>query len=269
MNLSLIDNPLTPYFLDYEQQFIDYIRDPSPDKLTESLPSKAAIYARLLYSKFDGSLTACFPITRAFLGDESWRQLVRTFIREHRCQSPLYREIPDEFIDFLIKSKPKLDLLELITDLAHFEWMELVLETATGLPESYRFEEAGDVLEDIPVLNPVLHLLRYRYPVQTLTIDNIETWRQEETHHQPDNEQPIILAGLRDSNYCIHFITMNTVTARLIELLQDGFRTGRTALIQLAVELHYPSPENIIPFGEDILNQLVSQQIIIGVKHEI
>lgn len=269
MNLALKDNPLPPDILVYEQQFVNYIRDPSPDKLTERLPQKAAIYARLLYSKFDGSLTACFPITRTFLGDESWRQLVRAFIREHRCQSPLYREIPDEFIGFLIKSKPQLDLPELIPELAHFEWMELVLETATELRENNQFEESGDALEDIPVLTPVLHLLRYRFPVQTLTIGNIETWRQEETGSQSDNEQPVILAGLRDSNYRIHFIKMNPVTARLIELLQDGFRTGRTALIQLAVELHYPSPENIIPFGEDILDQLVSQQIIIGVKHEI
>ena len=146
--------------------------------------------------------------------------------------------------------------------------MELVLETANPTPDSYRSEESGDVLEDIPVLNPVLHLLRYRYPVQTITADD-KDWQPGQMRPQEDTVQPVILAGLRDTAYGIHFIEMNTVTARLIELLQEGYRTGRNALIQLAIELHYPSPESILPFGEDILDQLVAQQIILGVKHEI
>jgi uncharacterized protein len=75
--------------------------------------------------------------------------------------------------------------------------------------------------------------------------------------------------GLRDRDYLIHFIEVNAITARLIELLQDGFRTGRNALMQLAIELRHPMPESILPFGEEILAQLVSQQIIQGLKHEI
>jgi hypothetical protein len=63
---------------------------------------------------------------------------------------------------------------------------------------------------------------------------------------------------LRDNAYRIHFIEVNTFTARLIELLQEGFRTGRNTLIQLAIELHYPHPESIMLFGEDILDQFVA-----------
>jgi uncharacterized protein len=169
-----------PAFLAYQHQFFHYLRQPEQEGLTDSLPANIGIYARLIYGKFDGSLSTCFPISKVVLGDELWRQLVRTFIREHRCQSPLYREIPDEFIEFLI-NKPPPELPEYLVDLAHFEWMELVLETArsnsiSNLDESL---ETCDVLEDIPVLNPVLHILRYRYPVHTFTLEN-QAWQKRQ-----------------------------------------------------------------------------------------
>jgi uncharacterized protein len=261
-------NPHQQGFLAYQQQFVNYLRDPRPELLANGLPPNASVYANLLHRKMDGSLCACFPITRSLLKTERWDNLVKVFIRDHHCQSPLYREIPDEFVDFLINAKPQLGLPDFMVDLAHFEWMELVLETANPTPDSYRSEESGDVLEDIPVLNPVLHLLRYRYPVHTITADD-KDWQPGEMRSQGETGQPVILAGLRDNVYRIHFIEVNTVTARLIELLQEGFRTGRNALIQLAIELHYPSPESMMLFGEDILDQLVAQQIIFGVKHEI
>jgi uncharacterized protein len=260
--------PHEPAFLAYQHEFTHYLRQPEQESLTQSLPANIGIYARLLYSKFDGSLSTCFPISKTVLGEEKWQQLVRSFIREHRCQSPLYREIPDEFIEFLINT-PQPDLPEFLVDLAHFEWIELVLETANPKPtlDLDGMEKTGDILEDIPVLNPVLHILRYRYPVHIFTLEN-QAWLKPEDN-DTGQEQPVILVGLRDKAYRIDFLEINAITARLIELLQEGFRTGRSALMQLAVELKQPTPESLIPFGEVILDQLVSQHIIQGVKHEI
>ena len=81
-------------------------------------------------------------------------------------------------------------------------------------------------------------------------------------------QESIILAGIRDADFKIHFIELNAVTARLIELLQQGLNTGKQALLELADELHYSDPETILPFGVDILQQLKIQHIIIGVQHE-
>lgn len=253
-----------PEFLAYQHRFVNYLRDPRPELLGDVLPSGASVYAKLLQRKIDGSLRSCFPIMRSFLETGDWDALVKTFIRDHLCQSPLYREIPDEFIDFLVNENP-LDLSPFIVELAHFEWMELVLETAQPLTANYTNAVAGDFLDHIPVLNPVLHLLRYRYPVQTITAGN-EHWQSRNNRSKTENEQAVLLVGLRDDAFRIRFIEINPVTARLIELLQEGIHTGRNALIQVATELHYPSPESILPFGQDILDNMASQQILNGVN---
>ena len=117
---SSVLNTQQPEFLAYQQQFVNYLRDPRPELLADGLPSNASVYANLLQRKMDGSLCACFPITRSLLETERWDNLVKLFIRDHHCQSPLYREIPDEFVDFLINAKPQLDLPDFMVDLAHF-----------------------------------------------------------------------------------------------------------------------------------------------------
>lgn len=248
----------------YQRQFTDYLRNPiSHEVIPQTLPSEIKVYARLLHNKIDGSLRACFPIAHELLGPVQWRRLVQTFIRHHRCQSPLYREIPDEFIDYLLHGNLQVKLPEFFTELAHFEWMELVLETAKPAAHIAVIPEPIDPLEQIPVLNPVLHILHYRYPVHRI-VPSDEHWNTWETRLEPYEQEPLILVGLRDNDFNIQFIEINAVTARLIELLQDQFRTGEQALRQLATEMRYSDPEPLLSHGREILQQLQKQHMIIG-----
>lgn len=262
-----VDDKL-PAFQAYQRQFTDYLRDPPKQgPLPEALPPNIGVYARLLHNKIDGSLRNCFPVTRELLGAAHWRQLVQDFISGHRCQSPLYREIPDEFIDYLMHEKDRNGMPEYMIDLAHYEWMELVLETATPEASANILRSQANLLKLIPVLNPVLHLLQYRFPVHRITPTDPH-WKNWEDRRQPYDEEPALLVGLRDKRYRIEFIEVNAVTARLIELLRDNFRTGEQALLQLAVEMRYSPPESILPFGIEILQQLEAQRIIIGARNE-
>ena len=133
MNLSsaLSTNNESPAeFQQYQHQFVSYLRNPQKDQaVPESLPQSSTIYAKLLFSKIEGSLDNCFPISSRLLEATRWTQLVQTFIKDHLCKSPLYREIPDELMDYLMVEKPLVELPQFIIELAHFEWMELVLET--------------------------------------------------------------------------------------------------------------------------------------------
>ena len=261
-------NETRPAFQEYQHQFVDYLRHQTINKaLPETLPQRTRVYTRLLYNKIEGSLRNCFPITRELLGPEQWRQLVQLFIREHRCQSPLYREIPDEFIDYLMNESPQRELPEFIADLAHYEWMELVLETAKPAQTDRFFPVKGDLSTIIPALNPVLYLLHYRYPVQSIKAAD-EHWKNWPTNLNAYTQEAIILAGLRDRDYKIHFVELNPVTAHLIELLQENLHTGEQALLRLAAEMHYSDPDSILPFGINILQQLEEQQIIIGARNE-
>lgn len=265
---TLPDKVKLPAFQSYQQKFVDYLRNPLTTKaLPEILPARVNVYAKLLHNKIDGSLRTCFPITRELLGPALWQLLINDFIKNHRCQSPLYREIPDEFIDYLMIEPPQIELPEFITNLAHYEWMELVLETAKPSHCIKTFPINDDLLNITPVLNPVLYLLHYQYPVQSINHLDVH-WKNWRSRPASYKQHPLILAGIRDSQYQIHFIELNAVTARLIELIQDGFSTGEQALLELAAEMKYGDHETILPFGIDILQQLKTRQIIIGSQYE-
>jgi len=263
-----LDKDSLPSFLNYQHQFVDYLRNPQNDEsLAASLPTRINIYAKLLHSKIDASLHTCFPITHELLGATLWQELVQEFIKVHRCQSPLYREIPDEFIDYLMHENPDLELPEFIIDLAHYEWMELVLETEKPANANPIFSIDDDLLTVTPALNPILHLLHYRFPVQSISPAD-EYWKNWKNRPTPYAQESVILAGIRDADFKIYFIELNAVTARLIELMQEGLSTSEQVLLELAAELHYADHETILPFGIDILQQLKTQHIIIGAQHE-
>ena len=192
--------------------------------------------------------------------------MIKTFIKDHHCHSPLYREIPDEFIDFLMNKQSQLIVPGFIIELAHFEWMELILETEKSSSSTDFIPVQGTLLSCTPVLNPVLHILHYHYPVQNIS-NSDQYWKNWDMHSESYPREKYILAGLRDSDDEIHFIELNAVTARLIELIQKGLYTGKQALIELATEMHYDDVDSILPFGTEILLQLEEQQIIIGKKN--
>ncbi|MGR9100419.1 MAG: HvfC family RiPP maturation protein [Gammaproteobacteria bacterium] len=257
------DSDTTVSLREYQRQFTEYLRNPGANvPLPAVLPQNTAVYARLLHNKIDGNLSNCFPLTRQLLGRARWRRLVRGFIREHACLSPLYREIPDEFIEYLVYEKSAPEYPEFITDLAHYEWMELALETANPVFRGKILPLNGNLLAAVPAINPVMHVLHYRYPVHEMTLSD-EFWKKQAVTRF-SVPQEIILAGLRDRDYRIQFIRLNPVSARLIELLRDEFRTGEQALMQLALELRYRVPESLLPSGLDMLKQFEAQQIIIG-----
>ncbi|MDF1584727.1 MAG: putative DNA-binding domain-containing protein, partial [Methyloprofundus sp.] len=226
---SAQDTP--PEFLTYQHQFVDYLRNPPTDEsVPATLPTRVNVYAKLLHSKINASLRTCFPILHELLGETQWHSLVQDFIKVHRCQSPLYREIPDEFVDYLMHETPHIELPEFIIDLVHYEWMELILETENAVNASPILPVNDDLLTIIPALNPVLHLLHYRYPVQSINATDAY-WKNWQDRPTPYAQEPVILAGTRDADYKIHFIKLNPVTARLIELLQEGLSTGEQALL--------------------------------------
>jgi len=261
-------NDSIPEFQRYQHQFVDYLRHPLEiDVVPEPLPQSSTVYAKLLFSKIEGSLDNCFPISCELLGTKRWTQLIQSFIKDHRCQSPLYREIPDEFINYLMNEPSAIVLPEFIIELAHYEWMELVLETEKATQSPPCFPITKDILNVIPAFNPVFHLLHYHYPVQHITASD-PYWKDWESGTEPYSQESIILAGLRDNDYKVQFIEINTVTARLIELTQEGFSTAEQALLELAAEMHYGDHETILPFGHDIFKQLEQQQIIVGSHNE-
>jgi len=214
------------------------------------------VYNDLLYNNMEGFLLACFPVLRKVLGIRSWSKLVRDFFTVHRCHTPFFRQIPDEFIHYLNNERgERTEDPIFLQDLAQYEWVELMLSVSNKEIEWSQVDPQGDVMNGRPYLNPVLSLQSYAFPVHRIGPrfkPNAE--QKEETH----------FAIFRNSEDRVKFILINPVSLRLLSLLQTTQLTGQEALLQIAEELKHPNPGVVLAGGQDILESLRDSQVILG-----
>jgi hypothetical protein len=210
-----------------------------------------AAYNDLLFNNLCGFLDACFPVPREMLGESRWRRLNRSFYRDWPLHTPWFREIPREFVRYVVENRTRLRLARYLPDLLHYEWVELAVDTMEAVVLAH--DPEGDLMDGVPLLNPALMNLAYDWPVQRIGPD-----------HRPRRPQPTWLVVYRDAADAVQFVEGNATTARLIELLAPGTLSGRAALSTIAGELRHPDPEALIRFGNDQLAQLHGQGIILG-----
>lgn len=244
-------------FQELQLQFLAHCRNPEQQPLPTGFdPQGAAIYVDLLYNKFNDSLTACFPVTHAILGETVWQRTLKDFIAEHRCLSPYYRQIPDEFVLFLQNEHQAIDSLSFLAELAHFEWIELALSIAEAEPVEIETLSDAQLMEDELVFTPVIQLLHYAWPVQQIN-----------GNYRPDEPPSIAthILGFRDASDQVQFIALNPATANLVLLLQNQY-TATQALHELGKDLSPSDLSDLMIFGKGILANLYHHGAIIGSK---
>lgn len=257
MRVRAMSAPL-PEFQRFQYAFTAHIRDPKANACPRGIDAtRMRIYRRLVYNNVENFLLMCFPVLRKVLGTRRWRRLVRAFLATHRSRSPFFREIPDEFIQFLqTEWTSPADYPEFMLELAHYEWIELALSISMDVPDWEGIDPEGSLLEQRPVLNPVLANLCYRWPVHRIAprtrIMSIETY----------------LLVFRDTGDQIRFTEINAFTSRLVKLLETTGHTGQTALEIVATESHHPSPEVVIQGGLAIMRDLQARGALLGVLRE-
>ena len=64
-----------------------------------------AVYREIVFNNIFGSVSACFPVCKSILGARAWRKLVREFFAQHQATTPIFREIPQQFLQFLKTTK--------------------------------------------------------------------------------------------------------------------------------------------------------------------
>ncbi|MGR8934226.1 MAG: HvfC family RiPP maturation protein [Gammaproteobacteria bacterium] len=243
-------------FQQLQRQWLAYLRDPEHQRIPSGIPERRmALYSGLLYNKFEDSLSACFPVTRAMLGALRWQRLLRAFIAKHRCLSPYYRHIPDQFVLYLQQVRQDADDPPYLSELAHFEWIELFLAIDDAEPVCMCSAPESDWLDARPMFSPVLRLLHYGYPVQRLVVERVvDDVPQQATH----------ILGFRDTADAVQFIELNAAAARLLEILLESDCSVKQGLQQIAAELQYPEADVLFAFGSEILAELARQGAILG-----
>lgn len=241
----------------YQLEFTRHLRDPDvhpkPDTVSQQ---RMNVYNGLLFNNIASAVSACFPVLASILGPRKWRRLVKDFFATHRCSTPYFRQVPDEFLQYLQQEwQPDASYPDFMLELAHYEWVELALSVSNLDQATPDYDPDGDLLNAIPIVNPVMANLAYRYPVHQLSTAYSPVSAPENSTH---------LLVYRDADDNIRFNQQNPTTARLITLLTPARLTGGEALQQLAQDLQHPAPDKLTAFGLGLLRTLRQQGCILG-----
>jgi hypothetical protein len=245
-------------FREFQSAFAARIRDPRGHPRPQGVPARRMrVYEELLFSNLEGFLLACFPVTVKLLGVRAWRSTVRRFFAAHRCHSPLFRDIPGEFLRWM---EPEAATLfpdrPWLYEFMHYEWLELDVSMDPST-EACDIDPRGDLLAGHPVLNPTARLACYHYPVHRIG--------PRFTPQVADGALHCYLL-YRDHDDVVRFTLLNAVTAQLLELLRDKPMTGHTVLRRLAGELNHDQTHTFVASGREMLEQLRDAGAVMGTE---
>lgn len=239
-------------FQHFQRAFAGHLRDPHHVPRPAGVPARRmAVYNELLFNNICGFVDACFPVSRAIVGEKRWRRLCRTFYRDWPLHTPWFREIPREFARYLAEADIRQPLPAWLAELAHYEWAELAVDVMDCAPPAH--DPAGDLLAAPVALNPALLILAYAWPVHRIGPD-----------YRPRKPQPTHLVVYRDADDHVQFSAINAVTARLLALLAAAPTSGAAAIRQIATELQHPAPQQLLAHGAALLDDLRRQGIVLG-----
>ena len=241
-----------------QREFAAHLRNPGTHPAPAGIEDRRLdIYRNLFFNNVNGFLRQGFPVLHSLLDSDRWQRLARTFFEHHASQTPYFLEIPQEFVSFLASgqgSEPGDPPFML--ELAHYEWMELVLDASTETFPETGFHPEGDLLRAIPELSPLHEILSYHFPVHKIC-----------TEFQPQQalEQPVWLLVYRDRDDCVRFMEINAPTARLLQLIGEHPQyTGKAVVGRLAEEMQFTDVAALEIFSRDILQQMRERDILIG-----
>lgn len=249
-----------PAFQRQQLAFTAHIRDPENNPIPDGIPTRRmGIYRELFFNNFDDQLSRNFPVLRQIIPDERWSALVRDFMVKHRAATPLFTEVGLEFIEYLQQEhEPQPGDWPFMVELAHYEYVELAVSISTADEAHIEYDPNGDLLEGRPLVGPTTWNLSYQWPVHQIGPDYL-----------PDEapQQPTHLVVYRDRLDDVHFLEINAVTQRLLQLLKENpQQTGLDVLKAIADELNHPQPETVIAGGQALLDDLHRRNIILGTR---
>lgn len=187
-------------------------------------------------------------------------RMIRDYFSNHLSHTPLFPEMPREFLMYLENERNNPEDPDFINELAHYEWVELALMTS-DIDETINRETInpdGDLLNGSPVLSPLAWILNYHYPVHQISDEFIP---------QEPSEHPVFILVYRDNEDEVHFMELNPITAQLLQLITEKPNlTSKQILELIAEQMQHPEPSVVIEGGYQIIQDLKNRNVILGVK---
>jgi len=243
-----------------QASFAAHIRNPESVAAPAGIEDRRmGIYRDLFFNNISNFLSGNFPVLRTLYDKSSWAALCRDFYTEYRCHTPLFPELPREFLKYLQDYREANENdPPFMLELAHYEWVELALSLDEAEPGDIECNPQGDLLRGIPVLSPLAWPLSYQYPVHRIRAD-----------FQPQSapDQPTHLLVWRQKDYNIRFMLLNDTSLLLIKKMkEEPTLTGHELLTSIIEAIKHPKPDMVLEYGETLLNELREKQIVLGTK---
>ena len=245
-----------------QTSFAAHIRDPESVAAPEGIEDRRmGIYRDLFFNNIRNFLSANFPVLKTLFDEQKWAALCRDFYTEFRCHTPLFPEIPREFLRYLQDHRNTDQANQpsdppFMLELAHYEWVELALSLDEAEVGDIKVDPHGDLINGIPVLSPLAWPLSYQYPVHRIRVD-----------YQPQSApvNPTHLLVWRQQDFSIKFMQLNAISLLLLQKLkEEPARTGLELLTEIAVDINHPKPAVVLEGGKVLLDELREKQVILG-----
>lgn len=240
--------------------FAAHIRDPENVQPPGGIEDRRmGIYRDLFFNNIRNFLSSNFPVLNSLYSQADWTRLCRDFFTEFRCHTPLFPEIPREFLKYLQDSRKQCDTdPPFMLELAHYEWVELALSLDENEVSAIEADPQGDLLNAIPVLSPLAWPLSYQFPVHRIQKDF-------QPRTAPDN--PTLLLVWRTADFQIKFMQLNSVSWLLLQKMKEQpSKTGLELLRDVAEIINHPDPDKLIAHGRTLMSELREKQIILGTR---
>lgn len=250
------NTPDRPDFVRQQYEFAAHIRNPERNPPPSTIEKRrVSIYCELFYNNVEDLIANTFPVLRKIMPDNHWHALIRDYFANHLSHTPLFPEMPREFLKYLESERGSFaNDPPFLFELAHYEWVELALSIFDESLTEMTIDSEGDLLDGIPVISPLAWFLSYSFPVHRIS----ENFQPETPGDSKTN-----LIVYRDNHFNVQFIEINKITARLVHLMgENNFKTGLTLLQQVATEMNHPQPDTVVQGGLQILNDLRKRGVI-------
>ncbi len=249
--------PDLPVFQKKQYEFSAFIRDPQQYPApTDIEPRRMAVYRELFFNNVEGFLSNTFPVLKSLLAESDWLDLVQDYFCKNRSDSPYFTSIPEHFINYLntddlIGNSNNLPFMQ---ELAHYEWIEMVLALAEGEVYQPKNIALDQLLSSFAHLSDLAYPLVYRFPVHQIS---------PEFRPETCPENPTYLVVYRDHDDHVKFMEINAVTYALIEIIEKNSEQDcRAHLKKVVAQLNHAQPDKAFEHGASLLQGLVNRGVV-------
>ena len=239
-----------------------HIRDPDHAPAPAGIePRRLQVYRELFFNNVQSMLAGNFPVIRRIFDDAVWTALLRDFYREHPARTPLFPELPREFLHYLdTRAEQGRDDPAWLRELAHYEWVELALQLHETTPADVPHDPNGDLFGGHPLISPLAWPLAYQWPVHQLG-----------PGYLPDAPPaaPTLLLLLRRDGGQVEFQALSPLTYRLLERLEAFPElSGQQQLEALGEEAAADDLQSFVREGATMLAELRRDGVLIGTHRD-